>query len=85
MALHETQKKIILIILLEGGEITAREATRDLEIYRLAAVIHFLRRKNKVPIVTILVRKYKNGKIIRYAKYRIPHEELEEQRERFGM
>ena len=71
----ETQRKQIYNFLLTGQPITPIEALERFQCFRLAAVVHWLKRNKQALIVTEMI-KVKSGK--RVAKYHIPHPKLEQ-------
>lgn len=75
---HSTQLQIVRTHLLSGGSITSMEAFLEFWITRLSAIIHILRKKEKLPIETI--RKLGNGNKW-WGEYRIPPDKLKEARQ----
>lgn len=76
----------LLEVMLQGETLSTMEIIREFRMVRPGSTIHYLRAKLNVPIETIWEIKIKsNGKVIRYARYRIPPSLLQEQRERFGL
>lgn len=76
-----SQKFLIQNRLLHGNSITSMEAFEELKITRLAAIIHILRAKLKIPIETIRMSGVHNKRL---AIYRIPPSLLKKQQQRFG-
>lgn len=72
----KSQKEKILKHLLSGDGITSMDAFWEHQVTRLASIIHILRRKEKIPIVTLIVRKGKKW----WALYKIPPDKLKEVR-----
>lgn len=75
-----SQKFLIKNHILDGHSITSMEAFEEFKITRLAAVIHILRTKLKIPIETIRMSGAHNK---RWAIYRIPPSLLKKQQQRF--
>lgn len=79
-----TQKQKVLALLLSGKKITSYYAVVELNIQRLSAVIHELRRD--FPILTdmkkVFVEKYERPR--RYAEYFIHPDDINEIREQLG-
>lgn len=77
---------LLLEALLHGAFMSTMEIIYEFRMTRPAAIIHYLKSRLLVPIETILEKKIQsNGKVARYARYRIPPSSLQEQRERFGL
>jgi|GEM_PF-4203886 hypothetical protein len=73
----KSQKDKIRDHLLSGEGITSIDAFSDHWITRLSAIIHILKKKEKIPIVKFIVRKGKK----RWALYMIQPDKLEEVRQ----
>ena len=71
-----SQKFLIQNHLLDGHSISSMEAFEEFKITRLAAIIHILRAKLKIPIETIRMSGAHNK---RWAIYRIPPSLLKKQ------
>lgn len=80
------QRWLLLEALLDGETISPIEAFNRFGIMRLAAVVHYLREKLQVQIITIMKKEvYSNGKVVHYATYRIVTIFLLHERKRFGL
>ena len=74
------QKLLVLSHLLDGYSISSMEAFKEHKITRLAAIIHTLRAKLKIPIETMRM----SGEYNKWwARYRIPPSLLKKQQQRF--
>ena len=83
MCKNEIQRVVIRNHLLTGRGITAIEAIFDFGILRLSAIILNIKKKDKIPIDSNMTYKYKNGRLVRFANYKIPPFQLQKLREQF--
>lgn len=81
-----TGKSWELLKILLGGEFpSTMELVERCNMTRPGSVIHYLKKKFKVPIETeIIKQKNGEGEMTRFARYRISFPQLHQQRERFG-
>lgn len=76
----------ILKGLLEGEKISSLIAFEKYNSMSLATIISMLRKELNIPIEPNMQKKISfEGRIVRYAQYRITPSHLQEERERFGV